>query len=277
MQAAVKSLLFYQHLKDIHDFESRRYTKERLELKITQALNNLKACNQWINDSQKGKVPVWVEELQNSIVNLKSQIDSLDKPFRLFLIVTGKAGKSSVINALIGQNVAEVNFVAKTWEIDVFSEADDSKVLIKYADGSSKFFDNKEAKKIVEEEEEKAKNAIKLVNRELLKVRRNKDLIGAARREAEMFIQRRYGYQTQIIEVQWPVRESRILQNFSLVDTPGTNQKLAHRNVRNNEEEYLKKANGILWIIPEDMIAGEEVHEAILSMEKDTGRNSRVR
>lgn len=272
MQAVVKSLLFYQHLKDIHDFESRRYTKERLELKITQALNNLKACNQWINDSQKGKVPVWVEELQNSIVNLKSQIDSLDKPFRLFLIGTGKAGKSSVINALIGQNVAEVNFVAKTWKIDVFSEADDSKVLIKYADGSSKFFDNKEAKKIVEEEEEKAKNAIKLVNRELLKVRRNKDLIGAARREAEMFIQRRYGYQTQIIEVQWPVRESRILQNFSLVDTPGTNQKLAHRNVRNNEEEYLKKANGILWIIPEDMIAGEEVHEAILSMEKRYGK-----
>lgn len=272
MRAAEKSLRFYQHLKLVHDFESRRYTKAKLESKIDQAINTLKVCQHWINDSRKGKVPVWVEELRDSIVNLKFQIDSLDKPFRLFVIGTGKAGKSSVLNALIGQKVAEIDFVAKTWRIDVFYESHDSKVVIKYADGTSKIFEEEEAKSIIDEEEGKAKFAIKQVNRELLKLRRNKNLIGKARREAEISIQRHYGYQTNIIEVQWPVIGSSILQNFSLVDTPGTNQKLTHRNVRNSEEEYLKKANGILWIIPEDMIAGEKSYKAVVSMEKRYGR-----
>jgi GTPase Era involved in 16S rRNA processing/uncharacterized protein Yka (UPF0111/DUF47 family) len=272
MRAAEKSLRFYQHLKLVHDFESRRYTKAKLESKIDQAINTLKVCQHWINDSRKGKVPVWVEELRDSIVNLKFQIDSLDKPFRLFVIGTGKAGKSSVLNALIGQKVAEIDFVAKTWRIDVFYESHDSKVVIKYADGTSKIFEEEEAKSIIDEEEGKAKFAIKQVNRELLKLRRNKNLIGKARREAEISIQRHYGYQTNIIEVQWPVIGSSILQNFSLVDTPGTNQKLTHRNVRNSEEEYLKKANGILWIIPEDMIAGGKSYKAVVSMEKRYGR-----
>lgn len=272
MRAAEKSLRFYQHLKLVHDFESRRYTKAKLESKIDQVINTLKVCQHWINDSRKGKVPVWVEELRDSIVNLKFQIDSLDKPFRLFVIGTGKAGKSSVLNALIGQKVAEIDFVAKTWRIDVFYESHDSKVVIKYADGTSKIFEEEEAKSIIDEEEGKAKFAIKQVNRELLKLRRNKNLIGKARREAEISIQRHYGYQTNIIEVQWPVIGSSILQNFSLVDTPGTNQKLTHRNVRNSEEEYLKKANGILWIIPEDMIAGGKSYKAVVSMEKRYGR-----
>lgn len=272
MRAAEKSLRFYQHLKLVHDFESRRYTKAKLESKIDQAINTLKVCQHWINDSRKGKVPVWVEELRDSIVNLKFQIDSLDKPFRLFVIGTGKAGKSSVLNALIGQKVAEIDFVAKTWRIDVFYESHDSKVVIKYADGTSNIFEEEEAKSIIDEEEGKAKFAIKQVNRELLKLRRNKNLIGKARREAEISIQRHYGYQTNIIEVQWPVIGSSILQNFSLVDTPGTNQKLTHRNVRNSEEEYLKKANGILWIIPEDMIAGGKSYKAVVSMEKRYGR-----
>lgn len=272
MRAAEKSLRFYQHLKLVHDFESRRYTKAKLESKIDQAINTLKVCQHWINDSRKGKVPVWVEELRDSIVNLKFQIDSLDKPFRLFVIGTGKAGKSSVLNALIGQKVAEIDFVAKTWRIDVFYESHDSKVVIKYADGTSKIFEEEEAKSIIDEEEGKAKFAIKQVNRELLKLRKNKNLIGKARREAEISIQRHYGYQTNIIEVQWPVIGSSILQNFSLVDTPGTNQKLTHRNVRNSEEEYLKKANGILWIIPEDMIAGGKSYKAVVSMEKRYGR-----
>jgi GTPase Era involved in 16S rRNA processing/uncharacterized protein Yka (UPF0111/DUF47 family) len=272
MRAAEKSLRFYQHLKLVHDFESRRYTKAKLESKIDQAINTLKVCQHWINDSRKGKVPVWVEELRDSIVNLKFQIDSLDKPFRLFVIGTGKAGKSSVLNALIGQKVAEIDFVAKTWRIDVFYESHDSKVVIKYADGTSKIFEEEEAKSIIDEEEGKAKFAIKQVNRELLKLRRNKNLIGKARREAEISIQRHYGYQTNIIEVQWPVIGSSILQNFSLVDTPGTNQKLTHRNVRNSEEEYLKKANGILWIIPEDMIAGGKSYKAVVSMGKRYGR-----
>lgn len=108
MRAAEKSLRFYQHLKLVHDFESRRYTKAKLESKIDQAINTLKVCQHWINDSRKGKVPVWVEELRDSIVNLKFQIDSLDKPFRLFVIGTGKAGKSSVLNALIGQKLQKL-------------------------------------------------------------------------------------------------------------------------------------------------------------------------
>lgn len=272
MKSAEKALRFYQHLINVHDDESRRYTKARLELKIDQSLRDLKKCREWIHNSQRGKVPVWIDELQHTVVDLKLQIDSLDKPFRLFVIGTGKAGKSSVLNALVGQAVAEVDFVAKTWKIDVFYGSDDKKVIIKYADGTSKTCDEKEAKDIVEKEEEHANSAIKQIKQEYRKIRRDKTLMGDAEREAEVAIKRKYGYQTQIIEAQWPVAGSSILRYFTLVDTPGINQELAHRNVKNTEKEYFEKANGILWIIPEDMIANKKAYEAITEMEKSYNR-----
>lgn len=272
MESAEKMLTFYNHLENIYDLKSRQYIKKNIERDINKSLDELNELDKWISDSRKGRIPLWKDELQERVVDLKNQVSSLDKPFRLFVIGTGKAGKSSVLNALIGQPVAAINFVAKTWKIDVFSDSEEKTAVIKYADGSESLYDIDSARKIVDSEERKAKDALKKVKQELLKIHRNKELIGAARRDAEKAIQRQYGYQTKIVEVEWPVSGSTILKKFTLVDTPGTDQKLAHRSVKNNEEDYFKKANGILWVIPEDMIAGNESHEAVLSLEKEYGR-----
>lgn len=274
MNSAEKALTFYKKLKAVYDIESRRYTKNRLERSIHHSLDVLDRCNRWINDSRKGRIALWKEQLQELLVGLKMQSSALDKPFRLFIIGTGKAGKSSVLNALIGQKVAEVNFVAQTWKIDVFHDSENKNTTIKYADGTEELYSEEEAKNIVENEEKDAKKAEKQLKIELGKIRRNKDLIGKARKEAEQSLKRQYGYQTQIVEADWPVEGSNILKHFSLVDTPGTDQSLTHRNVKNNEIEYFRKANGILWVIPADKLSEENTHDNILSLEKKYGRKS---
>ncbi len=270
MRASEQLLAFYLRLRPIYDRESRRYTKARLEKRLAKATNCLNGLDRWIDDDAHGKLPLWKEELATPFIDLKSQAASLDQPFRLFVIGMGNAGKSSVINALVGQPVAPIAFTAKTWKIDVFRAADADQAIVRYAEAPERLCSVAEAEHIAATEEDRAAAAQQRIKQERRSLARN--LSGQARQEAYEKIERQYGYKSPVIEIDWPVHGSELLQHFSLVDTPGTSQTLLHRRVENTEKAYFQKANGILWVIPADRLEDGSTHKAVLENEARFGR-----
>lgn len=63
------------------------------------------------------------KELKNKI---DSKINDLKEPVYVMIVGDGKRGKSTLLNALIGQNLAEVNFLPKTWRIDTYTTTDEN-------------------------------------------------------------------------------------------------------------------------------------------------------
>lgn len=55
---------------------------------------------------------------------IESQLKLIDEPLRIMIVGEGKSGKSSLLNALVGANVAEVDYEPKTWCIGVYSATD---------------------------------------------------------------------------------------------------------------------------------------------------------
>lgn len=68
------------------------------------------------------KLSVYSEkhELKGIYEKLQSKLQDLNEPLYIMIVGNGKHGKSTLINALIGKNVAEVARVPKTWKIDIF-------------------------------------------------------------------------------------------------------------------------------------------------------------
>ncbi len=44
----------------------------------------------------------------------------MEFPYMLYVIGMGKAGKSSLLNSLVGSKVADVGTLPKTWKTDFF-------------------------------------------------------------------------------------------------------------------------------------------------------------
>ena len=61
------------------------------------------------------------QELDAVAGGLVQLADDLGRPFLLFVVGMGKFGKSTLINTLLGQRVAAMDALPKTWKIDVFT------------------------------------------------------------------------------------------------------------------------------------------------------------
>ena len=58
--------------------------------------------------------------LKNLSERIDSQLKLIDEPLRIMIVGEGKSGKSSLLNALVGATVAEVDYEPKTWCIGVY-------------------------------------------------------------------------------------------------------------------------------------------------------------
>lgn len=68
--------------------------------------------------SRSAQVAQELEAVAGGLVQLA---EDLGRPFLLFVVGMGKFGKSTLINALLGQRVAAMDALPKTWKIDVFT------------------------------------------------------------------------------------------------------------------------------------------------------------
>ena len=71
----------------------------------------------------------------------------------LYMIGVGNAGKSSVLNSLVGSNVAEVATLPKTWKTDLFFKAEkenNKSVKFLFRDNRpEQYYSTDEAKKVI--------------------------------------------------------------------------------------------------------------------------------
>lgn len=222
---------------------------------IYQALNKLSL------DVPAELYKVELKNFAELLVKLKNLQEDMRIPYMLYVIGMGKAGKSSLLNSLVGKNVADVGTLPKTWKTDLFYKSnnnvlEDKPVKILYRDGKVELYNEDAAKELIIQEEEKREESEDILDREFKersKLLTNIDEKKILRSELEEQIL----YRSSIREVRWAldnISEKSILNHFSLVDTPGLSQfhsgTQGEKGVRGEDiGDFYHQADGVLWLL----------------------------
>ena len=208
--------------------------------------------------------------LQDSCKQIRDKQEDCAKPSELLVFVFGEGnfGKSSLINCLLGRDVAEVNFLPETWRVDVYRSAplSEEEFALVRKEGVAKFerMSIESAKVECEAQSAEAKKSSKSAKN------------GVTRNG-------------QIIEVQWHYHGLNLPENIVLVDTPGFAQFRAGLNEARAEtlssqkgvactidevyHRFIHRANVILWAFKASKLQDRDTKETfanIARFAKDT-------
>ena len=238
-------------------------TNERFRQAIYQSILEIKEINTQLRQVKtKGEAKLFKDELKNFnelIVKLERLEQDMEFPYMLYVIGMGKAGKSSLLNSLVGSKVADVGTLPKTWKTDFFYKADkveDKTVRVHYRNGTTKSCTEQEAKKLIEEEERKREDSEEKFDKEF---KNRSKMLNTPEEKSELRreLQNKLLYRSEVCEVRWglnKINETSILNKFSLIDTPGLSQvhagTLGDQGVRGeNVNDFYYQADGVLWVL----------------------------
>jgi tRNA U34 5-carboxymethylaminomethyl modifying GTPase MnmE/TrmE len=248
----------------------------RLELDVEiQLLSNLERELLYF---EKGSM---LNDLYNNInlkvfelINLES---SLDKPFLLFIIGMGKYGKSTLINALLEVEYAEVGVLPKTWKIDVFEKSDSvAAVKVKLNDSETLSFSESDARDYLHNEEQKREASEKEINELFIQNTLELKTI-EEKEEYKVYLEKKHLYHSPVREVTWQINKNNfVLNNFRLVDTPGLVQDFSG-GLKEGLSDYYYKADGIVWILDATTISAKKNQELIMEFMSNSADNKRIR
>ncbi len=211
-------------------------------------------------------------ETLRDLRRLNTEIDELlagvQGPFRLFVVGSGNAGKSSTVNALLGTEVAKVEACACTWRIDVFAPRGAGTQLLDI-NGERLTGPTEDLRKIVSDDEA-AREASEIKVQELFRDRR-KNVDRTAWKELKEQLRRDSLHHSPWIEAQWGVVEQSQLSGIWLVDTPGLHQEdplggegsQRREAVDGRAREYYQKADGVLWVLDASVLASAGARDAV--------------
>lgn len=248
MESLYNNIVLQSNILSLDCFKKNLLEKQ---LYVENFINSVQQINQ-------GTISRDVIENMKIISNeFKELYDNFDDKLMIFIVGNGKVGKSTLLNALVGKEVAKTNFLPTTWKIDVYSpQLSEHKAIIKYTNGKQETLNIDKAKEKVIEEEVKSKESNKIYKEKLkqeLRDVRNKQQID----EIKMYLNKKYIYKSNISEVRWPVRSNWLLERCLLVDTPGLNQELNSLEQLGDANSYYHKADGVIWILNGTTIACE--------------------
>lgn len=220
-----------------------------------------------------------VEDSALLLANIKELIVDLNYPFKLFVMGTGNYGKSTVINSLLGtgEKHAKEASIPKTWKIDIFEHGvSGTNAIVKYKDGTEKKMSKKEVETLIENEEYDIEQQKREIDNHVKEMIKEKKITLAKSREYRTMLEEQKLNFSDVVEVRWEVADSQILQSFSIVDTPGLNQKNASGEVVNSAKDYYNKADGVLWLLDATAISGKKTNEMLKEL-NDTFKNTGTR
>lgn len=215
-----------------------------------------------------------LELMQNKITELKNMEESLYKPFLLFVVGMGKYGKSTLVNALLNRELADVGVLPKTWKIDIFEKSTqnskDITVEIVYKDSHHKIMAESEARIYLQNEEQKREeteaDALRIFN-----ANQSKFATLEEKEQYRAYLAKKNVYQSEVKEVIWRIpSHDTILDDFRIVDTPGLTQDLLG-DTKHSINDYYFKADGVIWLLDATTISSKMTQELIKNVISKTG------
>lgn len=253
--SATKLETLFSHVEDAYRERARQHTKRYILAFIEDFEHQFQYTNLKYKYEDSKIFGPEIKSIQENLVKIKSLAEELDNKFMLFVMGSGKNGKSTLINALAGKQVAKESISPETWKIDVFTNYEKSEsIKLKFKDGSEKIYSKEEALEYLKNEDLKVRESKKIIRAKRDEAR-DSGLSIEALEEKLQELQKYYLYRSDVIEMVTPIKNSKLLESYNLVDTPGLNQEIDGM-VISNAKEYYSKADGIIWVLPGDRIAG---------------------
>lgn len=215
--------------------------------------------------NKESKSKELVSYIEQEIKENTKSIKELENPFLLFIMGLGNYGKSTLINALLQEKVIETSDIPNTWKLDLFIKSDNEKVEITYSDEREIVKSLSSSKKILKEEEDKFKTSKKEISKKILnyKNKLSKDKLKEFKIEQEKL----YLYKSDIDQIKYYLNNKKILNDFTIVDTPGLNQTLLKNTIK-RMNTYYQKADGVIWLIDAQNIVSKETNKLIEEINK---------
>ena len=240
-------------------YDSRISALNKL-LNIMNKLNKeLQLVKNNINNKES-KSNELVSYIENEIKENIKSIKELENPFLLFIMGSGNYGKSTLINALLQEKVIETSDIPNTWKLDLFTKSDNEKIKITYNDEREIIKSLSNGKKILKEEEHKFKISKKEISKIILNYK-NK-LSKEKLKELKIEQEKLHLYKSDIEQIKYYLKNKKILNDFTIVDTPGLNQTLL-KNTLNRMKKYYQKSDGVIWLIDAQNIVSKKTNKLI--------------
>lgn len=202
-------------------------------------------------------------ELEKNLENLKELLE----PFLLFVIGAGNYGKSTVINALVEEDLVKTKDLPNTWKLDLFCKSKIEKIVITYANKEDIEMTLEDGINYLDKEEEKFNKSRKKISRALKEYKDNNKASISDLKEYKKILKEKYLYISDIVEVKYYFNKNGILKDFIIVDTPGLNQILS-KSILNSIEDYYQKSDGIIWLIDAQNIISKMSNKFIKDINK---------
>lgn len=245
-------------------YDSRHNELEKLMNIMSKLNKELQLVKKDIS-SKESKSKELVSYIEQEIKENTKSIKELENPFLLFIMGSGNYGKSTLINALLQEKVIETSDIPNTWKLDLFIKSDNEKVEITYNDEREIVKSLSSGKKILKEEEDKFKTSKKEISKKILnyKNKLSKDKL----KEFKMEQEKLYLYKSDIDQIKYYLNNKKILNDFTIVDTPGLNQTLLKNTIK-RMNTYYQKSDGIIWLIDAQNIVSKETNKLIEEINK---------
>ena len=247
------------------DNRNKAYSDIKNNIKILE--NNLEELNKQVFYNLSN-INLLKKSIQYELDILSKSIEELKNPFLLFVIGSGKYGKTTLINSLIKDNLLKVDDIPNTWKLDTLIKAKKEKIDIIYKNNEVLNIDIEYGMNILKEEEMKYKKSKELIrnNFNIYKTS-NKRSIGELKLHKQT-LEDKYLYKSDIEEVKYYINKNGILENFIIVDTPGLNQNLKS-NTNERMINYYNRADGVIWLLDAQNIVAKSSEELIEVLRKE--------
>ncbi|MDU2197187.1 MAG: dynamin family protein, partial [Peptostreptococcaceae bacterium] len=149
-------------------------------------------------------------EFEKNLENLKELLE----PFLLFVIGSGNYGKSTVINALVEEDLVKTNDLPNTWKLDLFCKSKIEKIVITYANKEDIEMTLEDGINYLDKEEEKFNKSRKKISRALKEYKDNNKASISDLKEYKKILKEKYLYISDIVEVKYYFNKNGILKDF---------------------------------------------------------------